>query len=48
MELINIFQKVNNLTLKVLFGKRRDGDKAIVFADPSKAIKELKWIPKKA
>lgn len=48
MELINIFQKVNNLTLKVLFGKRRDGDKAIVFADPSKAIKELKWIPKKS
>ena len=48
LELIKIFQEVNNIKIRFVFTKRRDGDKAIVFANPVKAIDELKWVPKKS
>ena len=43
MELVNTFQKVNGVKLNYRFGPRRPGDVTAVWADPSKANKELAW-----
>jgi UDP-glucose 4-epimerase len=43
IELINIFQKVNNITIPYKFACRRDGDLAISYCDPSSAHKILEW-----
>lgn len=43
LELIQTFERVNNLKLNYVIGKRRPGDIAACYADPSKAERELKW-----
>ena len=47
LELINTFQKVNNLKLNFKIAKKRKGDVAISVADNSLAKKSLGWIPKR-
>jgi UDP-glucose 4-epimerase len=47
LELINIFEKVNNIKVNYIFGKKRDGDAAISYADNNNSIKFLRWKPKK-
>jgi len=46
LEIINTFEKVNNLKLNYKFGNRREGDLPICFTDNSYARKELSWEPK--
>ena len=43
LELVNAFQKVNGVKLNYKFAPRRPGDVTAVWADPSKANKELGW-----
>ena len=43
LDLIQTFEKVNNLKLDYCIGKRRPGDIPACYADPSKAEKELDW-----
>ena len=47
LELINTFEKVNNIEIPYIFSPRRNGDIAKVVADNSLAIKELNWRPKR-
>ena len=47
LELIHTFEKVNKVNINIKFIERRFGDKAIVFADPQKAIKLLNWNAKR-
>jgi len=43
LELVNSFQKVNNLKLNYRFAPRRSGDVTAVWADPTLAEKKLGW-----
>ncbi len=43
LEIVNTFQKVNNINLPYKFTERREGDLACVFADVTKAKDLLKW-----
>lgn len=43
LEMVSTFEKVNNVKVKYKIAKRRKGDLAEVYADPSKANKELGW-----
>lgn len=43
LEILNCFEKENNLKLKYEFGERRPGDAAIVYADITKAKENLEW-----
>lgn len=43
LEIINAFEKVNNIKLNYVIGPRRSGDAAVCFSDPSKANTELNW-----
>lgn len=43
LELVNAFEKVNNLKVNYKIVERRPGDIASCYADPSKALKELNW-----
>lgn len=43
LELINAFEKVNNLKVNYKIVERRPGDITSCYADPSKALKELNW-----
>lgn len=45
LEVVKVFEKVNNLKLKFQFGKRRKGDIPEIYADTSLIKKELKWNP---
>ena len=47
LELVKTFEEVNNCKIPIKFVKRRAGDKSIVVADNSLAIKRLNWSPKK-
>ena len=47
LELINLFEKNNNIKINYEVGKRRDGDVEKIYADCSLAKKELNWTPKK-
>ncbi len=47
LELINLFEKNNNIKINYEFGKRREGDIEEIFANCSLAEKELNWSPKK-
>ncbi len=47
MELVNAFQKVNGVKLNYRIAPRRPGDVTAVWADPSKANKELGWEAKR-
>lgn len=42
-EIIEIFQEVNGVSLKVEYGERRKGDVEAIYADSEKANKELGW-----
>ncbi len=43
LELVNTFEKVNNLKLNYKFAPRRAGDTTAIWADPAKANNELGW-----
>ena len=43
MELINAFEKANNLKLNYKFAPRRAGDVTAIWADPTLANNELGW-----
>ena len=43
MELVNAFQKVNNVKLNYKIAARRPGDVTAIWADPTLANKELGW-----
>ena len=47
LNLINIFESVNNVKVNFQFSERRIGDKAIVYADINKALKLINWKPQK-
>ncbi len=47
LELIRIFEKVNNVEIPFSFDQRRSGDNAFVVADNSLARSILEWVPKK-
>ena len=47
LELINTFQKVNNVKIPHVFKSRRQGDCAILVADSSLAKIKLNWSPKR-
>ena len=47
LDLVNTFQKVNNVEVKYKIVGRRAGDIATCYADPSKAEKELGWVAEK-
>ena len=46
LELINLFEKVNNVKINYKIGKRRKGDVIIAFADVSKIIQNIGWVCK--
>lgn len=46
LEVIQTFEKVNNLKLNYVFDKRRDGDVISIFSDNEKVKKVLKWEPR--
>jgi len=43
LDIINAFEKVNNVKINYKITERREGDIAECFADPTKAEKELSW-----
>lgn len=43
LEMINTFEKVNNVKINYKITKRRPGDIAVCYADSTKAFKELNW-----
>ena len=43
LELVNSFQKVNDVPVPYVIGGRRDGDLAEVYANPTRAHEELHW-----
>ena len=47
LELLKVFEKVNNIKLEYEFISRRDGDCPILVADNSKALNYLGWAPKR-
>ena len=47
LDLINCFEKVNNIKVPFEFSKRRNGDVPHLVADNSKALKILNWKPKR-
>lgn len=46
LEIKNTFEKVNGVEIPFEFAPRREGDVATTFADHSRAVKELGWMPK--
>ncbi|BED92636.1 MAG: UDP-glucose 4-epimerase [Candidatus Paraimprobicoccus trichonymphae] len=46
LELVKTFQKVNNLKVNYVFGKKRTGDISICYAESNLAKKHLNWKPK--
>ena len=47
LELINTFERVNEVSVPHRIGERREGDLADVYADPSRARNELHWVAEK-
>jgi len=43
LEVIWAFEKISGIKLSYKIGPRREGDISKIFADPSKALKELGW-----
>ena len=48
LDLINIFQEVNNVEVPYSFVNRREGDKAEIIADNTKILSTLNWEPKRS
>lgn len=47
LEIIRLFENVNGIKIPYAFDKRRPGDLAEAYADPSKAFRELGWKTKR-
>lgn len=47
-EVINSFEKVNNIALNIEYGPRRNGDVEQIYASGEKAARELNWCAKKS
>ena len=47
LELINTFEKVNNINIPYVFSNKRVGDSPYVVADNALATRELNWSPKR-
>lgn len=47
-EIVSNFETVNNLKLNYRYGARREGDLPAMFADASKALRELEWKTEKS
>ena len=47
-EIVDAFERVNNIKLNYEYGDRREGDLAEYYADATKAYKELNWKTKKS
>jgi len=47
LEIVDAFEKVNNIKVKYEIAPRRPGDIAECFADPTKAKNELDWVAEK-
>lgn len=47
LDIVNTFQRVNNIEVKYRIADRRPGDIAECYADPSKAKRELGWVAEK-
>ena len=43
LDIVNTFEKVNNIKLDYKIAERRKGDIAEYFSDPTKALNELNW-----
>ena len=43
LEMVKKFNETNGLKVKVNYEERRNGDVAVCYADPNKALKELNW-----
>ena len=48
LELLSVFQKVNNCKVSYKYEQRRRGDVGVCFADNTKAKKIMNWHPKKS
>ena len=48
LELVNTFERVNNINIPIEFSSRRVGDCAIILADNSLALSLLDWSPKRS
>jgi UDP-glucose 4-epimerase len=46
-EIINAFERINDVKVNYTFGNRRDGDVIEIYSDSSKALKDLNWQPLK-
>ena len=46
LELVRTFESVNNIKVKIIFSKRRNGDSAVSYSSIKKAKKILNWSPK--
>lgn len=47
LDIVNTFQRVNNVEVKYRIADRRPGDIAECYADPTKAKRELGWVAEK-
>ena len=47
-EIVDTFERINNLKLNYRYGDRREGDLPEYFADATKALKELSWKTEKS
>jgi len=47
LEVVRTFERVNRVEIPFRFVKRRPGDVAVIYADPSKAERELGWKAKR-
>jgi UDP-glucose 4-epimerase len=46
LDMVNTFEKVNNVKVPYKIASRRSGDLAEIYADPTKAEEELGWVAK--
>ena len=46
LELVNLFEKSNNIKINYIFGKKREGDIEEIYADCKLAQKKINWKPK--
>ncbi len=48
LELVNLFERSNNIKINYVFGERREGDIEEIYADCKLAQKKINWKPKKS
>jgi len=44
-QVIDAAKSITNCDIPVIYGARREGDPAILVADPTRAMRDLKWVP---